>query len=81
MRWRKLLPSAVLRKVFRRVQIDKTPAFGEMLTTLFNNSSGDQKAGMVNHLLSSVSPDMLKQVLSGTGLAGLAGMLGRAIRN
>jgi len=55
---------------------DKTPAFGEMLTTLFNNSSGDQKAGMVNHLLSSVSPDILKQVLSGTGLAGLAGMLG-----
>ena len=55
---------------------DKTPAFGEMLTTLFNNSSGDQKAGMVNHLLSSMSPDMLKQVLSGTGLAGLAGMLG-----
>ena len=55
---------------------DKTPAFGEMLTTLFNNSSGDQKAGMVNHLLSSVSPDTLKQVLSGTGLAGLAGMLG-----
>jgi hypothetical protein len=55
---------------------DKTPAFGEMLTTLFNNSSGDQKAGIVNHLLSSVSPDTLKQVLSGTGLAGLAGMLG-----
>ena len=55
---------------------DKTPAFGEMLATLFNNSSGDQKAGMLNHLLSSVSPDTLKQVLSGTGLAGLAGMLG-----
>ena len=55
---------------------DKTPAFGEMLTTLFNNSSGDQKAGIVNHLLSSVSPDTLKQLLSGTGLAGLAGMLG-----
>jgi hypothetical protein len=55
---------------------DKTPAFGEMLTTLFNNSNGDQKAGMVNHLLSSVSPDTLKGLLSGTGLAGLAGMLG-----
>src|ERR1700759_2403078 len=43
---------------------DKTPAFGQMLTTLFNNSTGDQKAGLVNHLLSSVSPAMLSQVMS-----------------
>src|SRR5271170_7430880 len=50
---------------------DKTPAFGQMLSTLFNNSNGDQKAGMVNQLLSSVSPDMLTKVLSGAGLAGL----------
>jgi len=52
---------------------DKTPAFGEMLSTLFNNSSGDQKAGMLNQLLSSVNPDTLKQVLGGAGLAGLVG--------
>lgn len=52
---------------------DKTPAFGQMLSTLFNNSTGDQKAGMINHLLSSVSPGTLTQVLSGAGLAGLMG--------
>jgi hypothetical protein len=52
---------------------DKTPAFGQMLTTLFNNSNGDQKAGMINHLLSSVNPATLTQLLSGTGLAGLVG--------
>src|SRR5882672_2507929 len=52
---------------------DKTPAFGQMLSTLFNNSNGDQKAGMINHLLSSVSPDTFAKVLSGAGLAGLVG--------
>src|SRR5215469_587260 len=50
---------------------DKTPAFGQMLTTLFNNSSGDQKAGMISQLLSSVPPGALAQILSGAGLAGL----------
>jgi hypothetical protein len=52
---------------------DKTPAFGQMLSTLFNNSTGDQKAGMINQLLSSVNPATLTQVLSGAGLAGLVG--------
>jgi hypothetical protein len=46
---------------------DRTPAFGEMLSTLFSNSNGDQKAGMLNQLLSSVHPGMLAQVL-GIGL-------------
>jgi len=52
---------------------DKTPAFGQMLTTLFNNSSGEQKAGMINQLLSAVPPGALTQILSGAGLAGLMG--------
>jgi len=52
---------------------DKTPAFAQMLSTLFNNSSGDQKAGMINQLLSSVAPGALSQVLSGAGLAGILG--------
>jgi hypothetical protein len=44
-----------------------------MVSTLFNSSTGDQKAGMINHLLPSVSPGALTQVLSGAGLAGLLG--------
>jgi hypothetical protein len=52
---------------------DKTPAFGQMLSTLFRNSTGDQQAGMINRLLSSVSPGTLTQILSGVGLAGLVG--------
>jgi hypothetical protein len=58
---------------------DKTPAFGQMLSTLFNNSSGDQKAGMINELLSSVNPDTLKQVLSSAGLAGVLGAAGTQV--
>ena len=51
---------------------NQTPAFGQMLSTLFTNSNGDQKAGMLNQLISSVSPATLTQVLSGSGLGGLA---------
>ena len=50
---------------------DRTPAFGEMLSHLFSQSSGDQKAGLLNKLISSVNPATLTQVFSGAGLAGL----------
>src|ERR1700729_3577613 len=50
---------------------DQTPAFGQMLTTLFNNSSGEQKAGLLNQLIGSVNPAMLSQVLGGAGLGSL----------
>jgi hypothetical protein len=68
--------SAIAEGLTAAFNSDKTPAFGQMLSTLFNNSNGDQKAGMVNQLLSSVSPAMLTQVLSGAGLAGMLGSLG-----
>jgi hypothetical protein len=55
---------------------DKTPAFGEMLSTLFANSSGDQKAGMLNQILSSVNPSILSQLVAGAGLTGLVGGAG-----
>jgi hypothetical protein len=50
---------------------DQTPAFGQMLTTLFNNSSGEQKAGLLNQLMGSMNPAMLSQVLGGAGLGSL----------
>jgi len=65
--------SAIAEGLAAAFNSDKTPAFGQMLSTLFNNSTGDQKAGMINHLLSSVSPGALTEVLSGAGLAGLLG--------
>jgi hypothetical protein len=65
-------PSAIAEGLTAMFNSDKTPAFGQMLSTLFNNSSGEQKAGMVNQLLSSVNPAMLTQILGSVGLAGVA---------
>jgi hypothetical protein len=64
-------PSAIAEGLTAMFNSDKTPAFGQMLSTLFNNSSGEQKAGMVNQLLSSVNPAMLTQILGSVGLAGV----------
>jgi hypothetical protein len=64
--------SAIAEGLTAMFNSDKTPAFGQMLSTLFNNSSGEQKAGMVNQLLSSVNPAMLTQILGSVGLAGVA---------
>lgn len=71
--------SAIAEGLSAAFKSDKTPAFGQILSTLFNNSTGDQKAGMVNQLLSSVNPDTLKQVLSSAGLAGLVGAAGTQV--
>jgi hypothetical protein len=65
-------PSAIAEGLTAMFNSDKTPAFGQMLSTLFNNSSGEQKAGMVNQLLSSVNPATLTQILGSVGLAGVA---------
>jgi hypothetical protein len=35
---------------------DQTPPFPQMLTTLFSNSNGQQRAGILNQLLSSAGP-------------------------
>ena len=50
---------------------DQTPAFPQMLGTLFNNSNPDQRAGILNRLLSSAGPS----VLSSGALGGLSSML------
>lgn len=50
---------------------DQTPAFGQMLGNLFSQSSGDQKAGIVNQLLASAGPGVLASLGGGGALAGL----------
>jgi hypothetical protein len=52
---------------------DQTPAFGQMLSTLFTNSNPDQRAGMLSQLISAVNPATLTQVLSSAGIAGAVG--------
>lgn len=52
---------------------DQTPAFGQMISSMFSQSNGEQKAGMLNHLLSSVGPGALSQIPGGSMLSGLLG--------
>src|SRR5687768_156037 len=43
---------------------DKTPDFGQMAAQLFSNSSGQQRAGILNTLISAAGPMILSQILS-----------------
>jgi hypothetical protein len=50
---------------------DQTPAFGQMIGSMFSRSNGEQKAGMLNQLLSSVAPGVLSSVAGGGLLSSL----------
>ena len=52
---------------------DQTPAFGSLVGNLFSHSNGEQKAGMLNHLIASVSPSSLSQMAGGGALSNLLG--------
>ncbi len=50
---------------------DKTPPFGQMVSQMFGQSNGDQRAGILNHLIASVGPG----ALAGAGFGGLSSLL------
>ncbi len=52
---------------------DQTPPFGDMVSELFGRSNPQQRAGVLNQLLSSLGPG----VLAGLGGGALAKMLGQ----
>jgi hypothetical protein len=54
---------------------NQTPSFGSMLSGLFGQSNGQQQAGLLNTLLSSLGPGVLAGALSRAGAGNLAGML------
>jgi hypothetical protein len=58
---------------------DQTPAFGNLLSDLFSQSNGEQKAGILNQLLASVGPGVLAQLGGGSALAGLLGGAGQQL--
>jgi len=58
---------------------DQTPAFGNLVSHLFSQSNGEQKAGVLNQLLASVGPGALAQLGGGGALAGLLGGAGQQI--
>jgi len=53
---------------------DQTPPFEQMIANLFNQSSPDQKAGLLNQILGALGPNAA-QMLRTAGGAGLAGVL------
>ncbi len=54
---------------------DQTPPFPQMVANLFSSSNGDQKAGVLNQLVSSIGPGGVTQALQalggGSGIASL----------
>ena len=46
-----------------------------MVSGMFAQSNGEQKAGLLNQLIGSVNPAALTQMLSSAGLTGLTGLL------
>ena len=55
---------------------DQTPPFGQMAAQLFNNSNGQQRAGLLNMLIGVMGPALVSQFLSRGGLSGLGNLLG-----
>ncbi len=62
-------PQAVGNGVAAAFHSDQTPPFGDMVGKLFANSNGQQRAGVLNELLASISPSALPG-LAGGALAG-----------
>lgn len=50
---------------------DQTPAFGQMVSTLFEQSSPEQKTGMLKQLLAAAGPAMLAKLIPGQGPTAL----------
>ena len=56
---------------------DQTPPFGQMIATLFGHSSGQQRAGILNTLISTLGPSIISQILARGGNSPLAHLLDR----
>jgi hypothetical protein len=70
-------PSSLAEGIAHTFRSDQTPAFEQMVGGLFSQSSGEQKAGILNQLLATLGSGGVTQALAGAGgLGALAGMLG-----
>jgi hypothetical protein len=64
-------PAAVGSGVAEALRSDQTPPFAQMVGQLFGNGNSQQRAGMLNQLISGLSPSLLASL--GGGLGGLMG--------
>ncbi|MFZ6847482.1 hypothetical protein [Undibacterium sp. RuRC25W] len=54
---------------------DQTAPFAQMAGQLFGQGNADQQAGMLNHLLSSMGPQVLSAIEGGAGGSALSNLL------
>jgi len=66
--------SALAEGVAAAFRSDQTPPFASMVGQLFGQSSGAQRAGLLNTLIGAAGPAVVGQLLTQRGLGGLAGM-------
>ena len=69
-------PSAIADGLAAAFRSEQTPPFNQMLGQLFGQSNGQQRAGILNTLISTLGPTIVSQVLARQGASGLAGLLG-----
>jgi len=55
---------------------DQTPPFANMLGQLFANSSGSQRASILNTLIAAAGPALMSGALQSGGLGSFGGLLG-----
>ncbi len=60
-------PSALADGLAAAFRSDQTPEFGQMAAQLFTNSSGQQRAGILNTLIRAAGPMIVSQILSAQG--------------
>jgi len=68
-------PEAVSSGLAQAFRSSDTPPFGNMLGSLFGQSSGSQRASILNTLLATAGPALLSGVLSRSGGLGQLGSL------
>jgi hypothetical protein len=56
---------AVAQGVTQALRSDQTPPFPQMASNLFGQGNPEQRAGMLNHILASVGPQILSSVAGG----------------
>jgi hypothetical protein len=60
-------PAALAPGLAEAFRSDQTPPFAQMVSQLFSQSDGGQRAGLLNTLLGAAGPGVLSQVLGGVG--------------
>jgi hypothetical protein len=71
-------PSLISQGLSAMFHSDQTPAFAQMAGQLFGQANPNQQAGMLNQMLSGMSPGVLSSLLSSAGGTALAGILGQS---